>query len=50
MTLRSVFFDVGETLIDERRMWQGWAAYLGVPADEFMAAFEDVISRGEDST
>lgn len=48
MTLRTVFFDVGETLIDERRMWRGWAAYLGVPADDFMATFEDVIAKGED--
>jgi hypothetical protein len=28
MTLKAVFFDVGETLIDESRMWRGWAAYL----------------------
>jgi FMN phosphatase YigB (HAD superfamily) len=48
MTLRAVFFDVGETLIDERRMWQDWADFLGVPADRFMAAFEDVIANGED--
>jgi HAD superfamily hydrolase (TIGR01549 family) len=48
VTLRAVFFDVGETLIDEQRMWRGWATYLGVPADEFLAAFADVIARGED--
>jgi HAD superfamily hydrolase (TIGR01549 family) len=48
VTLRAVFFDVGETLIDERRMWHGWAIYLGVPPDEFMAALEDVIANGED--
>jgi HAD superfamily hydrolase (TIGR01549 family) len=48
VSLRAVFFDVGETLIDERRMWCGWADYLGVPAGEFLAAFEDVIARGED--
>jgi HAD superfamily hydrolase (TIGR01549 family) len=48
VTLRAVCFDVGETLIDERRMWHGWADYLGVPPDEFMAAFEDVIANGED--
>jgi HAD superfamily hydrolase (TIGR01549 family) len=48
VTIRAVFFDVGETLIDERRMWCGWADYLGVQADEFLAALEDVIARGED--
>ena len=46
MTLKAVFFDVGETLIDESRMWRGWAAYLGVPAQEFLAALEDVIASG----
>jgi FMN phosphatase YigB (HAD superfamily) len=48
MTLKAVFFDVGETLIDESRMWRGWAAYLGVPAQEFLAALEDVIASGAD--
>jgi FMN phosphatase YigB (HAD superfamily) len=47
MTLKAVFFDVGETLIDESRMWRGWAAYLGVPAQEFLAALEQVIASGE---
>src|SRR5437879_11123628 len=47
MTLKAVFFDVGETLIDESRMWRGWAAYLGVPAQAFFTALEDVIARGE---
>jgi len=48
MAITVVVFDVGETLIDEQRMWRGWAGYLGVPADEFLAAFQDVIARGED--
>jgi HAD superfamily hydrolase (TIGR01549 family) len=48
VTLRVVFFDVGETLIDEQRMWRGWANYLGVSEDEFLAAFEDVIANGDD--
>jgi FMN phosphatase YigB (HAD superfamily) len=42
-----VFFDVGETLICEARLWNGWAAYLGVPAEVFNAALADVIARGE---
>lgn len=48
MTLRTVCFDVGETLIDESRMWRAWAEYLGVPAQDFLAAFEDVVAKGED--
>jgi HAD superfamily hydrolase (TIGR01549 family) len=42
-----VIFDVGETLIDESRMWRGWAAYLKVPESDFRSALEDVIARGE---
>ena len=28
MPLRAVFFDVGETLVDETRMWGAWADAL----------------------
>src|SRR6266446_6422224 len=31
MAIRLVVFDVGETLIDESRMWGEWADWLGVP-------------------
>ena len=47
MAISVVFFDVGETLINEARLWDGWAAYLGVPVDEFRAALLDVIASGE---
>jgi len=47
MTVSAVFFDVGETLIDESRLWDRWAAYLGVPADLFRSALDDIIERGE---
>ena len=47
MDIRVVVFDVGETLVDEGRLWDGWADYLGVPHREFRAALEDVIARGE---
>jgi HAD superfamily hydrolase (TIGR01662 family) len=47
MPLRAVFFDLGETLIDETRMWREWAAYMDVPEQAFMAAFEEVIAEGE---
>jgi len=48
MPIKAVVFDVGETLIDESRMWRGWASYLGVPDREFIAALEDVIASGDD--
>ena len=47
MPIKAIFFDLGETLIDERRMWREWANYLGVPEQEFLTAFDDTIARGE---
>jgi FMN phosphatase YigB (HAD superfamily) len=47
MPIKAVVFDLGETLIDERRMWREWATYLGVPEQDFLAAFDDTIARGE---
>lgn len=47
MPIKAVFFDLGETLIDERRMWREWAHYLGVPEQDFLTAFDDTIARGE---
>jgi HAD superfamily hydrolase (TIGR01549 family) len=47
MAISVVCFDVGETLINETRLWNGWAAYLGVPAYEFRSALLDVIAGGE---
>jgi HAD superfamily hydrolase (TIGR01549 family) len=47
MPIKTVIFDLGETLICEDRMWAGWANYLGVSATEFRRALDDVIARGE---
>lgn len=46
--VRWIVFDVGETLIDETRMWHEWADLLGVPRFTFAAALGAVIARGED--
>jgi HAD superfamily hydrolase (TIGR01549 family) len=43
-----VCLDVGETLIDETRIWSLWADELGVPRLTFMAALGAVIERGEE--
>src|SRR5688572_10046739 len=43
---RWVCLDVGETLIDETRIWSVWADALGVPRLTFMAALGAVIARG----
>jgi HAD superfamily hydrolase (TIGR01549 family) len=44
----AVFFDVGETLVDETEVWGGWADWLGVPRLTFFAALGAVVARGGD--
>ena len=46
MTDRWVILDVGETLIDETRVWSAWADALGIPRLTFMACLGAVIARG----
>lgn len=48
MTIRAVWFDVGETLIDESREYGTWADWLGIPRHTFSAVFGAVIARGGD--
>jgi len=50
MPVRAVFFDVGETLVDERRYWRQVAALAGVPEHALWAALGVTIERGEDHT
>ena len=40
--------DIGETLIDETRIWSTWADELGVPRFTFLAVLGGVIARGGD--
>jgi HAD superfamily hydrolase (TIGR01662 family) len=46
MSDRWACLDVGETLIDETRIWCIWAVELGVPRLTFLAALGAVIARG----
>jgi HAD superfamily hydrolase (TIGR01549 family) len=46
MTERWVVLDVGETIIDETRVWSIWADMLGIPRLTFMAGFGAVLARG----
>ncbi|ETK31683.1 HAD family hydrolase [Microbispora sp. ATCC PTA-5024] len=48
MRLEAVFFDVGETLVDETREYGTWADWLGVPRHTFSAVFGAVIAQGGD--
>jgi FMN phosphatase YigB (HAD superfamily) len=47
LMLKAVVFDVGETLVNEHRLWRAWAAWLGVPEHAFFAVLGSVIERGE---
>lgn len=46
--IRAVFFDVGETLVDETREYGSWADWLKVPRHTFSSVFGAVIARGRD--
>jgi HAD superfamily hydrolase (TIGR01662 family) len=48
VTIRAVVFDVGETLVDETRVWSDWADWLGVPRLTFLAVVGALIERGTD--
>ncbi len=39
-------FDVGETLVDETRVWGLWADWLGVPRLTFFSVLGAVLQRG----
>jgi FMN phosphatase YigB (HAD superfamily) len=43
MKPKLLFFDVGETLVSEARMWRAWADWLGIPDFTFFAALGSVI-------
>jgi HAD superfamily hydrolase (TIGR01662 family) len=46
MPVRFVMFDVGETIIDETRLWAMWADWLKVPRHALLALLGAVIARG----
>jgi HAD superfamily hydrolase (TIGR01549 family) len=48
MMLRAVFFDVGETLVDEERYWRAVARAAGLGPHVVWAALGKTIERGEE--
>lgn len=46
--IRCVVFDIGETLVDESRMWALMADRVGVPRFTVMGMIGALIERGED--
>ena len=47
MSVRAVFFDVGETLVDEERVWREVAHAVGVRPHVLWAALGKTVERGE---
>jgi HAD superfamily hydrolase (TIGR01549 family) len=45
--IRAAFFDVGETLVDESRVWERWADRAGVHRSTLFAALGAAIERRE---
>ena len=45
MTIKAVFFDVGETLVNEERQWGLWADYLGVTRLTFFGVLGSLIAQ-----
>jgi FMN phosphatase YigB (HAD superfamily) len=48
VAIRAVFFDVGETLVDEERYWREMARAAGVGPQVVWAALGKTIERGEE--
>lgn len=44
--IEAVVFDVGETLVDETRIWGEWADAVEVPRLTFFAALGAIVQRG----
>ncbi len=47
MPIRAIFFDVGETLIDEQRLYADYAMRMGVTTNFFLARIEAAMARRE---
>jgi HAD superfamily hydrolase (TIGR01662 family) len=48
ITVDTVVFDIGETLVDDSREFAAWAKWLGVPVHTFSAAFGAGRAYGRD--
>lgn len=46
--MNTVLFDVGETLVDETRLWATWAQWLEVPAFTLYGVLGGLAARGDD--
>jgi len=44
--IEAVVFDIGETLVDETRVWGIWADHLGIPRLTFFAMLGSILAEG----
>lgn len=49
MRIRSVVFDIGETLLSDRRYWADWAEWIGAPYDTFLITLGAVVGSGRNN-
>src|SRR6266508_443504 len=49
MVIRSVVFDIGETLLDDTREFGAWADWIGVPRHTFSALLGVVVAQGRNN-
>lgn len=49
MTIHTMAFDIGETLVRDDRYWAGWADWLQVSAHTVSALVGAVVARGQDN-
>jgi HAD superfamily hydrolase (TIGR01549 family) len=47
--IRSVVFDVGETLLDDTREFNAWADWIGVPRHTFSAVLGAITAQGRNN-
>ena len=47
MPIRAIFFDVGETLVDEHRLYRDYAMRMDVTYEYFLAKIEEAMARRE---
>jgi FMN phosphatase YigB (HAD superfamily) len=45
-TIKAVFFDIGETLINEGEIYARWADWLGVPRHTFLTTLGAIVATG----
>ena len=45
MTIRAIFFDVGETLVDEERLYRDYAMRMEVAYEHFLAKIEEAMAQ-----